>query len=207
MLISIFRKRCETKMKNPQISIIVYCLNYIYLTKTINSIQNQQNIDFEIIVVYDNTINFDLIKENLQIYKNIKIFQNEEAKGILSSFLFGVLESEGEFFLFLKSGETLATEKVLFNLYNKIKNSSYDILEFNLLVNNNDLIKANSLRMYRCQHIKSLINYDSFKYNRNYKELDQEEDLITNKLIIASLFKKIIIKYKLPKPLSHFLII
>jgi glycosyltransferase involved in cell wall biosynthesis len=196
-----------TKMKNPQISIIVYCLNYIYLTKTINSIQNQQNIDFEIIVVYDNTINFDLIKENLQIYKNIKIFQNEEAKGILSSFLFGVLESEGEFFLFLKSGETLATEKVLFNLYNKIKNSSYDILEFNLLVNNNDLIKANSLRMYRCQHIKSLINYDSFKYNRNYKELDQEEDLITNKLIIASLFKKIIIKYKLPKPLSHFLII
>ena len=51
--------------------------------------------------------------------------------------------------------------------------------------------------MYRCQHIKSLINYDSFKYNRNYKELDQEEDLITNKLIIASLFKKIIIKYKL----------
>ena len=186
-----------TKKKNPKISIIVYCLNNIYLKKTINSIQNQQNIDFEIILIYENTTNLDLTKENFQIYQNIKIIQNKKAKGILSSFLFGVEESKGEFFLFLKSGETLATEEVLINLYNIIRNSSYDILEFNLLINNNDYIKENSLRLYRCQHIKSQINFDSFKYNKNYRGLDQEEDLITNKLIRTGFFKKIMIKYKL----------
>ena len=90
-------------------------MNYIYLKKTINSIQNQQNIDFEIILIYDNTTNMDLYKENLQIYQNIKIIQNKKAKGILSSYLFGVEESKGEFFLFLKLGETLATEEVLIN--------------------------------------------------------------------------------------------
>ena len=185
------------KKRNPKISIIVYCLNYIYLKKTINSIQNQQSIDFEIILIYENITNLDLLKKNLQIYQNIKIIQNKKAKGILSSYLFGVEEAKGEFFLFLKSGETLATEEVLINLYNKIRNSSYDILEFNLLINNNDYIKENSLRLYRCQHIKSQINFDSFKYNKNYNGLDQEEDLITNKLIRTSFFKKIMIKSKL----------
>ena len=154
-------------------------MNYIYLKKTINSIQNQQNIDFEIILIYENSTNFDLLKNNLQIYQNIKIIQNKKAQGIYTSYLFGVEEAKGEFFLFLKSGETLATEEVLINLYNKIRNSSYDILEFNLLINNNDYIKENSLRLYRCQHIKSQINFDSFKYNKNYNGLDQEEDLFT----------------------------
>ena len=185
------------KNNYPKITIIVYCVDYIYLKKTINSIQNQNNIDFEIILIYENTLNFDLVKENFQIYQNIKIFQNKEAKGILSSYLFGVIESKGEFFLFLKSGETLATKDILINLYNKIRKSRYDILEFNLLINNNDYIKENSLRLYRCQHIKSQINFDSFKYNKNYIGLDQEEELITNKLIRKSFFKKIIFKYKL----------
>ena len=58
------------KKKNPKISIIVYCLNYIYLKKTINSIQNQQSIDFEIILIYENITNLDLLKKNLQIYQN-----------------------------------------------------------------------------------------------------------------------------------------
>ena len=116
----------KTKITIPKVSIIVYCLNYIYLKKTINSIHNQENIDLEIIIIYENNTNLDFINKNLKIYKNIKIFQNKEAKGILSSYLFGATESKGEFFLFLKSGETLATKEVLINLYNKIKNSSYD---------------------------------------------------------------------------------
>ena len=126
---------------NPKISVIVYCLNSIYLKKTINSIQNQQNIDFEIILIYDNNTNIDLIQK----YKNIKIIHNNIIKGILSSFILGAMESKGEFILFLKEGETLAEKEVLNKLYSKIQNSSFDILEFNLLINNNDYIKENIL--------------------------------------------------------------
>ena len=73
----------------------------------------------------------------------------------------------------------------------------YDILEFNLLINNKDDIQENSFLLYRCEHIKSQINFDSFKYNKQSKGLDQEKELITNKLIKTSIFKKIIYKYKL----------
>ena len=184
---------------NPKVSIVVYSLNSIFLTRPINSIQNQQGIDFEIIFIYDNETNSGFIKEYLQKYRNIKIINNKGIKGILSSYVFGVMESKGEFILFLKSGETLAKNEVLNKLYYIIHNSSYDILEFNLLINNNDYIKENSLRLYRCKHIKSQYNFDSFKYNKNYLGLDQEKEIITNKLIRASFFKNIIYKYKLNK--------
>ena len=55
------------------------------------------------------------------------------------------------------------------------------------------------MRLYRCQHIKSLYNFNSFKYNKNYIGLDQEEELITNKLISSNFIKKIIYRYKLNK--------
>ena len=184
---------------NPKISIIVYCFNSIYLKKTLNSIQNQHNIDFEIIVIYDNETDISFIQDYLRKYRNINIINNNRTKGILSSYICGVIESKGEFILCLKSGETLAKNEVLNKLYYKIHNSSYDILEFNLLINNNDYIKENSLRLYRCKHIESQYNFDSFKYNKDYPGLDQEKEIITNKLIRARFFKNIIYKYKLNK--------
>ena len=186
--------------KKPKISVIVYCLKSKYLKKTINSIQNQENIEFEIIVIFDNILNhsLDLIRENLSQYENIKFFCNNKTKGNLYSYSFGVLKAEGEYVLILKSGETLARNKVLNELSYKIhQKKGYDILEFNLLINNKDDIQENSFLLYRCEHIKSQINFDSFKYNKQSKGLDQEKELITNKLIKTSIFKKIIYKYKL----------
>ena len=81
-------------------------------------------------------------------------------------------------------------------LYKKINSFNFDILEFNLLINNFNNIKINSLSLYKCKHFKSEINLDSFKYNKNQIEIYQEKDLLTNKLIKANLYKNIIIKYK-----------
>lgn len=113
-------------------------------------------------------------------YKNIKYFFNNETKGILYSFIFGVLNTKGEYLILLKAGETLATDNVLNKLYYNIMHSNFDVLEFNLLINNKDYITENSLRFYRCQHIKSLMDFDSFKFNKNEKEFDQEKELIAN---------------------------
>jgi len=184
---------------NPKISIILYCLTFKYLIKTINSIQNQKNIDIEIILIYDNDNKneFYLINNILGKYQNIKLFNNKNNKGFLFSYSSGVLKAKGEYILILKSGETLAKEDILQKLYYIAKNNIYDILEFNLLINNNNYIKQNSLKLYKCQHIKSEINISFFKYNKDYKELDQEDEILTNKIINSNLFKYIINKYNL----------
>lgn len=183
---------------NPKISVIVYSLNPIFLNQTLYSILNQRNISFEIIFIYDNA-NYNLIKDYLPKSKNIKFIHNNFTKGILTSFIIGTLKAKGDYILFLKLGETLAKNDILNKLYYKMKNSSYEILEFNLLMNNIDSIKENSLILYKCKHIESQYNFSSFKYNKNYDELDQEKELITNKLIRKTFLQKLILKYKLNK--------
>ena len=118
---------------------------------------------------------------------------------MLYSYSKGVLESKGEFILLLKSGDTLTKDNILSQVYNSTINNKNDILEFNLLINGNENINSNSLRLYICKHIKSEIILPSFKYNKNYKEIDQEKDLINNKLIRSNLLKDIIKKYNLNK--------
>ena len=191
-------KRNNTNVK-IKISIIVYCIQLNYLERTLNSIQNQKNNEYEIILIYDNNFDneFYLIKKYIKKYLKLKLINNFNKKGILYSICLGVLESKGEYILFLKSGETLAKDNILNLVYDKTINNTYDIIEFNLLINNINNISSNSLKMYRCQHIKSEINITLFKYNKKYKDLDQEKELITNKLINSKLFKKIINKYKL----------
>ena len=192
-------KKNSVYFKKYKISIIVYCIEFKYLERTLNSIQNQKFNDYEIILIYDNNIdsNYYLIKESIKKYFKLKLIKNIKKRGILYSYSLGVLESKGEYILILKSGETLAKNNILNILYNKILYNSYDILEFNLLINNKNNINSNSLKIYKCRHIKSEINITMFKYNKRYKELDQEKELITNKLIKAKLFKNIINKYKL----------
>lgn len=118
---------------------------------------------------------------------------------MLYSYSMGVLNTNGEYILILKTGETLANNDILNKLYYNIIYTNYDIFEFNLLINNKDNITENSLRLYRCQHIKSLIDFDYFKFNKNEIGFDQEKEVIANKLIKSSLFKKIIYRYKLNK--------
>jgi glycosyltransferase involved in cell wall biosynthesis len=186
----------------PKISVIIYSLYYKHLEKTIFSIENQKNIDLEIILVYDNVLNkntnifIEYIKKK---YKNIKYIFNNQTKGMLYSYSMGVLNTNGEYILILKTGETLANNDILNKLYYNIIYTNYDIFEFNLLINNKDNITENSLRLYRCQHIKSLIDFDYFKFNKNEIGFDQEKEVIANKLIKSSLFKKIIYRYKLNK--------
>ena len=152
--------------KEPIFSIIIYCDEFKYLKKTLYSIINQSFDNYEIIIIYDNCEqnNFYLIKSNIKNYRNIKIINNKKRKGILYSYSNGILSSIGDFILILKSGETLATKSILNQLYKIINNLRFDILEFNLLINNHNNIKINSLSLYKCKHYKKEINLDSFKY-------------------------------------------
>jgi glycosyltransferase involved in cell wall biosynthesis len=183
----------------PQISIIISLSNneITMLKNTIKSIENQNFKKFEIILICDfnEKMNINNIKEYIKAFPNIKIIKNNEQKGFLYSYSMGILYSKGEYILIMESGNTLAKENVLNELYNNLKNNDIDILEFNLLINKNETISNESLRIYRCSHFKSEINLSKIKYNLNFKELDEERELLINKIIKKDIYKNVINNY------------
>ena len=181
----------------PRFSIIVYCDRYKFLQNTLNSIQNQIFNNFEIILIYDsNDIKeSDYIIQLIQDFPNLKYINNFCRRGLFYSFYNGIIQSKGQYIITIKSGYSFATDKTLYELDNNISND-IDILEFNLLVNEGDYINHNSLNLYRCTHFDSKINLDSYKFNNRYKEIDQEKELIVNKLIKSDIYKNVVNKYE-----------
>ena len=192
-----YKKYIKNSVSNPKYSIIIYYNMNDYLEMTINSIENQLFDNFEIILIYDNNnmTEYLSIKNIIEEYNNIKIINNNYEKGIFNSFLNGIMESKGEYILTFKSGYTISKENFLDELDKYIDNS-IDIFEFNLLINNYEIVQNNSLNLYRCLHFKSDINSSSYKVNKNYKEIDQEKELIVNKIIKSEIYKNIIKQYK-----------
>ena len=82
-------------------------------------------------------------------------------------------------------------------LYNIAKKKDLDLLEFNLLINKHEKIANNSLTLYKCSHFESSKDLKKIKIKQKYKDLAQEKELLTNKLIKNKIYKKIILQYKL----------
>ena len=199
---NLINKKNEKKIPkislNPKFSIIIYCTKLKFLEITLNSIQNQNFENYEIILIYDNNKKKEFNKINTLIKDgmNIKIKNNNGKKGLFYSYITGILESKGEYILTIKSGYTLSKQTILDDLEKKLVDEDVDILEFNLLINNNEIIRNDSLKLYKCTHFESEINIDSFLFNKNYKKIDQEKELVVNKLIKSSVYKSVINKYK-----------
>ena len=179
------------KVSNPQISIIIFCIEYKHLEKTIYSIQKQSFTSYEIILIYDNyeKNDLDLIQKFVKENPNINLIINKDQKGIVYTIALGVLSAKGKYILILEPSNTFAQQNTLDKLYNIISDGNIDILEFNLLINNQEIINNYNLILYKCRHFKSEINLDIIKYNEKYINLDQQKDLLINKLIKADLFK------------------
>ena len=194
-----FNNNNSVYISDPKISIIIFCTEYQHLDKTINSIQKQIFTSYEIILIYDNKEqnNINLIEKFSKENPNIKLINNKNNKGMMYSISIGVLSSKGKYILILEPSNTLAKQNTLNELYNTISNGNIDILEFNLLLNNQDSINKNNLVLYKCHHFKSEINLEIIKYNKYYKNIDQQKDLLINKLIKSDLFKNKIKEYNL----------
>ena len=192
-------KKKRNKLSYPKISIIIFCMEYKYLDETINSIQNQNFSHYEIILIYDNKEQNDinLILKYSKENPNINIINNKNKKGILYGISIGVLSSKGKYILILEPSNILTKQNILNELYNIVSDGKTDILEFNLLINNQETINNNNLIIYKCSHFKSEFNLKIIKYNKNYLSIDQHKDLLINKLIKTDFFKRIIKEYNL----------
>lgn len=192
-------KQINNTITGIRISIIILCYEFKYLKNTINSILNQIFEHYEIIIIYDNDDynNLYLIQNYIKNFKNIKLVNNKNKRGKIYSYSIGILSSIGEYIMMIEPGQNLAKNNILEHLYNYIVNSKFDIVEFDLLINYSDNITNNSLNLYICEHIIPEINLTSLKFNKNYKGIEREKEILSNKLIKLSLFKKIIKEYKL----------
>ena len=151
-------------------------------------------------MIYDNNDKdeFKKIQNLVNKYININLINNNEKRGIFYSYSSCILKVKGDYIFTIKSGYTLTTKNALNDVNNYIeKDNQIDILEFSLLNNKYDNINNNSLSLYKCEHYKSEINLDSLKFNEQYRPIDQEKELMVNKLIKASLYKDLINEFKL----------
>ena len=192
-----FNHKKIKKLYNKKIiiSIIIVCFEYKYLIKTINSIQSQNFINLEIILIYDNVDEKDLylIKKYIKQFYNIKLINNGLKKGLIYSISLGIISSKGIYILILNPNDIFVKNNILNEFYNILeKNKNIDILEFNLLLSDDN----NFLNLYKCRHFITEFNLTNIKYNINYKGIDLYDDLLINKMINAKLFKNIINKYK-----------
>lgn len=112
----------------------------------------------------------------------ITLVFNHIRKGLLYSISIGILNSKGNYILILQPTFLLYNENVLVELYYKIIKHNLDILEFNLLTQFDNTKKISS-NLYKCSHVKTTININSTKINKLYKDIDQENEIIFNRLI------------------------
>jgi glycosyltransferase involved in cell wall biosynthesis len=119
--------------KSPKISIIVPVYNSQRTIKSaIRSIQNQNMIDIEIILINDfSKDNSSQIIEKIQEQDpRIIIMNNKKNLGILYSRSLGVLKSRGKYILNLDHDDMFFDEDVFDKIYQSSERGYYDIISF-----------------------------------------------------------------------------
>ena len=186
--------------QNYELSMIILLTKYNNFINLLKSIFAQNYDFFEIILIYDETneTEFNLIENCTKTYKNIKLINNKIKKGSLFSILKGIFISKGQYFMVLEENCFFLNDDSIKNIYEVIIKEDLDVIEFNLykLLKNKDDIY---IQLYKCEHFLSIFNFTEIKFNLNFREIDIQKELLTNKIIKSSFFKNITKFHKLDK--------
>ena len=141
--------------KNPKISVIIPIYNSEdMINKTIKSVQNQNMLDIEIILVNDFSTDNSLL--TIQKLKDedprIKIINNEKNMGILYSRSIAVLEAKGKYILNLDHDDFFFDERLFDELYEEAEEGNFDIVSFMDLEIRDYNTDINNMRDGPCTH-------------------------------------------------------
>ena len=139
----------------PQISVIVPVYNVeSYLSQCLDSILNQTFTDFECICINDGSKDNSLaiLQKYASKDSRIKII-NQENKGLAVTRNIGIKNSIGQYIAFVDSDDWL-TEDCLYKSFNKIKETSADVVQFNYKFYYSKEDKYESKRVFESEKIK-----------------------------------------------------
>ena len=155
-------KNINKLIERPKISIIIPSYNSNKTIKNaLRSIQNQNMVDIEIILVNDfssdNSLNLvlDMQKED----NRIKIINNNRNRGILYSRCIDVLKSKGKYILTLDQDDLFFDFDVFVTIYNKAKETNCNIISFMEVVSDSYYSTINNMKDGYCirHHSDNLI--------------------------------------------------
>ena len=181
----------------PKISVIIPIYNSASTIElSISSIQKQNFVDFEIILINDfSSDNILKIIEKLQKEDiRIKILNNKINMGTLYSRCIGVLKSKGKYILALDNDDLFFNEQLFENIYNKAEFTNYDIIEFKSFIINNYNPKIKDIKeSYFNHHPNNLILHQPelgiFPISKSNK-LKTNDNWVWAKCIKGKLYKK-----------------
>ena len=121
------------KRENPKISIVISTFNgEVYLKPAVRSIQNQNFLDLEIIIVNDGSMDntVKIVKELMEEDRRIKLISNDINRGTLYTKTRGVLNSKGKYIMTLDHDNLYSTTYVFSRLYFESEYYNLDLLGF-----------------------------------------------------------------------------
>jgi glycosyltransferase involved in cell wall biosynthesis len=159
-----------------QLSIITINKNNAFgLKKTIQSVINQTNKDFEYIVIDGNSDDGSI--EIIERYSSkINYWVSESDTGIYNAMNKGIRKAQGEYCLFLNSGDYLVSSTTLQDVFNEISNTQADIFYSNCIKSDSSAIiypeniTINDLLRIGISHQNSLIKRSLFLEHGFYNE-------------------------------------
>lgn len=158
-----------------KISIIVPVYNVEkYIDKCLKSLVNQTLKDIEIIVVNDGSPDNSqkIIDKYVKKYKNIKSFIKKNG-GISDARNYGIKQAKGDYIAFVDSDDYI-DEKMMEKMYEKAIEKSYDIVECNLHIADDN---------------GQIINDEFHTLPKDIKELEGKKKYMTN--MYTSVWNKI----------------
>jgi len=146
--------------KNPKISIIISTFNgQIYLKPAVRSIQNQDFLNIEIIIVDDGSMDnsIEVVKELMKEDRRIKLLSNIINRGTLYTKTRGVLNAKGKYVMTLDQDNLYATKYVFNKLYIEAEQYNLDLLGFSTIgtgMKIKNITKSNSINYFETKVIK-----------------------------------------------------
>ena len=137
-----FSKLKYLKISTPKISVVITVFNGEgYIKPVLRSIQNQDFLDLEIIIVDDCSKDNSIakIKELMEEDRRIKLLRNEENRGTLYTKTRGVLSSSGKYVVTLDHDNLYSNKYTFSILYEEAEKNNLDLLGFSSIVTSIDM--------------------------------------------------------------------
>ena len=214
----LFNNIYSNEIENPISTVIIPVYNsQNYILKTIKSVQNQNIINIEIILVNDhstdNTLSF--IEEIKKEDARIRILNNKKNMGIFYSRNIGALLARGEFIFPLDNDDMLLDDDVVQIISNIAHKGFFDIIEFKGIrykkQNKNNILDFKIKDILHSNHPLNLELYQpelgnfSIKQGKTLDSIYINEVYLWAKAIRTLIYKKVINKLGIKRYSRHMI--